>query len=289
MKRNSLIILLLLMMTHLQMDAQYKQKGQYAALNGLQLYYEIHGSGKPLVLIHGGGSTIESTYGRILPELAKNHKVIAVELQAHGRTLDIGRPLSFEQDADDIAALLKQIYIDKADIMGFSNGGTTALQIAIRHPEMVNKLVLASAIYKRKGMQPGFFDGFKGVTVDQMPKPLKEAFLKVNPDRKGLQAMFDRDVARMVGFKDISDSAIKAIQAPALVINGDMDVVTNYHALELSNTLPNAQLAILPGGHGDYIGEICAPNKNSKLPALVTAMINEFLLETDRPSGNQRK
>ncbi len=271
------------------MDAQYKQKGQYAALNGLQLYYEIRGSGKPLVLIHGGGSTIESTYGRILPELAKNHKVIAVELQAHGRTLDIGRPLSFEQDADDIAALLKQIYIDKADIMGFSNGGTTALQIAIRHPEMVNKLVLASAAYKREGMQPGFFDGFKGVTVDQMPKPLKEAFLKVNPDLKGLQAMFDRDVARMVGFKDISDSAIRAIQAPALVINGDTDVVTSYHALELSNTLPNAQLAILPGGHGDYIGEICAPNKNSKQPALVTAMINEFLLETDRPSSNQRK
>jgi len=111
----------------------------------LKMYYEIHGSGRPLVLLHGGGSTIESTFGRILPDLAKAHQVIAVELQAHGHTKDIDRPLSFERDADDVAALLKQLNIDKAEIMGFSNGGTTALQIAIRHPGLVNKLVLASA------------------------------------------------------------------------------------------------------------------------------------------------
>ena len=111
----------------------------------------------PLVLLHGGGSTIESTFGRILPELARAHQVIAVELQAHGHTLDIDRPLSFEQDADDVAALLKQLKIEKADIMGFSNGGTTALQIAIRHPELVNRLALLAAAFKRSGMQPGSF------------------------------------------------------------------------------------------------------------------------------------
>src|SRR4051812_23362313 len=102
----------------------------YANVNGLEMYYEIHGSGRPLVLIHGGGSTIESNFGRILPELAKSHLVIAVELQAHGHTADIDRPLSFEHDADDVAELLKQVHIGKADILGFSNGGTTALQIA---------------------------------------------------------------------------------------------------------------------------------------------------------------
>ncbi len=264
---------------HLQMNAQNKQTTRYAVVNGLKMYHEIHGSGRPLVLLHGGGSTIESTFGRILPELAKTHQVIAVELQAHGHTKDIDRPLSFEQDADDVAALLKQLHIEKADIMGFSNGGTTALQIAIRHPELVNNLVLASATYKRDGMQPGFFEGFKNASLENMPQPLKDAYLKANPDPKGLQAMFDRDVARMVAFKDISDADIKAIQAPALVINGDAEVVRAEHALELSRTLPHAKLAILPGGHGEYIGEICAAEKNSKIPALVTAMIEAFLKE----------
>jgi pimeloyl-ACP methyl ester carboxylesterase len=259
--------------------APHEPAGHYATVNGLNMYYETHGSGRPLVLLHGGGSTIESTFGRILPDLARTRQVIAVELQAHGHTKDIDRPLSFEQDADDVAALLKHLHIDRADFMGFSNGGTTCLQIAIRHPKLVNKLVLASATYKRDGMQPGFFDGFKGATLEMMPPPLREAYLKANPDPKGLRAMFDRDVARMVAFKDISDTQIKGIQAPALVLNGDADVVRTEHALELSRTLPHAKLAILPGGHGDYIGEICSADKNSRIPALVTAVIEAFLAE----------
>ena len=259
------------------MNAQHEQTGHFAAVNGLRMYYEIHGSGKPLVLLHGGGSTIDSTFGRILPELARAHQVIAVELQAHGHTADIDRLLSFEQDADDVAALLEQLHIEKADFMGFSNGGTTALQIAIRHSKLVNKLVLASTTYKREGMQPGFFEGFQHATLETMPKPLQQAYLKANPDEKGLQAMFERDVARMKAFKDISDASIQAIQSPALIINGDSDVVRAEHALSLSRLLPHAQLAILPSGHGDYIGEICAPDKNSKIPDWVTSMIDVFL------------
>src|ERR1700744_4498936 len=111
------------------------RKGQYAPINGLQLYYELHGSGHPLALLHGGGSSMTTTYGRILPLLARRHRVIGVDLQAHGRTRDNGRPLSFEQDADDLAALLDVLGIDKTDLMGFSNGATTALQFAIRHPD----------------------------------------------------------------------------------------------------------------------------------------------------------
>ena len=261
---------------YVHVNASDFQSG-YAPVNGLKMYYEIHGSGKPLVLLHGGGSTMLSTFGRILPELAKTHRVIAVELQAHGHTLDIDRPLSFEQDADDVAALLEQLHIEKADFMGFSNGGTTCLQIAIRHPELVNKLVLASAIYKRDGLQPGFFDSIQHASLENMPLPLKEAYLKANPNPKGLQAMFDRDVARMETFKDISDADIRAIQAPALVINSDAEVVRTEHALALSHALPHAQLAILPGGHGEYIGEIGAAEKHSKIPDLVTAMIEAFL------------
>jgi len=259
------------------MNAQHKQTGHYADVNGLKLYYEIHGNGSPLVLLHGGGSTIESTYGRTLPEFARSHQVIAVELQAHGHTLDIDRPLSFEQDADDVAALLQQLKIEKADFMGFSNGGTTCLQIAIRHPQLVNKLVLVAAVYKRDGMVAGFFDGFDHATVTDVPKPLQEAYLKANPDPKGLQAMFDRDVARMKVFKDISETAVKSIKAPALIINGDMDVVRPEHALELYHTLQSARLAILPGVHGEYLGEVCSPNPQSKVPMLTVVMIEEFL------------
>jgi pimeloyl-ACP methyl ester carboxylesterase len=259
------------------MNAPPKETGRYASVNGLMMYYEIHGAGRPLVLIHGGGSTIESTFGRTLPEFAKTRQVIAVELQAHGHTLNIDRPLSFEQDADDVAALLKQLHIDKADIMGFSNGGTTGLQFAIRHPDHVNRLVLVAAAFKRDGMRPGFFDGFQHVSIESMPRPLKDAYLKANPDPKGFQMMFALDVARMAAFKDISAAEIKAIQAPTLVINGDADVVRPEHALELSRTLPHAKLAILPGAHGECIGEICTANKNSRIPDLVTAMIEEFL------------
>ncbi|HXC25620.1 MAG TPA: alpha/beta hydrolase [Gemmatimonadaceae bacterium] len=259
------------------MNTPHKHPGHSATVNGLPMYYEIHGSGTPLVLLHGGGSTIRSTFGRILPDLAKTHQVIALELQAHGHTPDIGRPLSFEQDADDVAALLKQLHIDKADVIGFSNGGTTALQIAIRHPALVNKLVLASTLYKRDGMQPGFWDGMQQASLEHMPQPLKDAYREANPDPKGLQAMFDRDVARMLAFQDISDAKIQAIQSPTLVINGAAEVVQAEHALALSHMLPHAQLAILPGGHGDYIGEICAVDPHSPIPALVTAMIEAFL------------
>jgi pimeloyl-ACP methyl ester carboxylesterase len=249
--------------------------GHYASVNGLNLYYELHGSGRPLVLLHGGGSTIESSFGRILPQLAKTHRVIATELQAHGHTLDIDRPMSFEQDADDVVVLLDQLGVKTADVLGFSNGGTTALQIAIRHPQRVNKLVLASATYRRDGMQPGFFDGFEGATLGMMPEPLQQAYLKANPDPKGLQRMFDRDVARMKQFKDIPEAAIQAIGAPALVINGDPEVVRAEHALALSRLLLHARLFILPGGHGEYLGSAEAPV--SFLPALVVPVIEAFL------------
>jgi pimeloyl-ACP methyl ester carboxylesterase len=261
----------------LPQDERRNRKGRFATVNGLKMYYEIHGTGLPLVLLHGGGSTIQSTFGRILPDLAKSRKVIAVELQAHGHTPDLDRPLSFEQDADDVAALLKQLQIAKSDVMGFSNGGTTSLQIAIRHPELVNKLVLASTIYKRDGMPPGFWDSMPHASLRDMPKPLQDAYLEANPDPEGLRAMFDRDVARMLAFQNISDADIQRIQAPALVLNGAAEMVRAEHALALSHALRQAQLAILPGGHGDYIGEICATDKNSPIPSLVTAMIEAFL------------
>jgi pimeloyl-ACP methyl ester carboxylesterase len=216
------------------------------------MYYELRGRADkgryPLVLIHGGGSTIESTYARILPEFARTRQVLALELQAHGHTKDIGRPLSFEQDANDIAALLNHLHIAKADIMGFTNGGMSALQLAIRDPQLVHKLVVASTPYKREGMKAGFFDGLSRATLKDMPQPLKDAYLNANPDPAGLQPMFDEDRARMLAFKNFSDSDLHAIQAPAFILDGDQDFFLPQHALDLFHLLPHARLAILPEG-----------------------------------------
>jgi pimeloyl-ACP methyl ester carboxylesterase len=254
--------------------------GGYASVNGLKIYYEIHGRGEtPLVLIHGGGSTIETTFGNILPLLASQGRVIAVELQAHGRTGDRNSDLTFEQDADDVAGLLEFLKIEKADVFGFSNGGNTAMQLAIRHPGQVNKLVVASAFYRRDGFIPGFFEGMEHASLENMPGPLKEEYLKVAPDKSHLQAMHDKDRDRMRRFKDWPDESLQSIRAKTLLIVGDRDVVTTGHTVNMSRQIPSARLMVLPGIHGSYIGEICSIKKGSKIPELTVQVVEEFLKE----------
>lgn len=250
----------------------------YAPVNGIKMYYEIYGEGKiPLVLIHGGGSTIQSNFGNVIPMLSENRKIIAMDLQAHGRTEDRDTPVSFEQDADDIAALLTHLGIDKADFFGFSNGGNTAMKIGMRHPEIVNKLVIASSFYQRNGLPPGFFEGMKNASLENMPTPLKEAFLDVNPDKKGLQTMHDKDKERVLRFKDWKDEALQSIKAPSLILIGDRDIVLPEHAAKMSRMIPNARLMILPANHGSYIAEICTVQENSKTPEATIILIEEFL------------
>lgn len=250
--------------------------GAYANVNGLKMYYEIHGAGTPLVLIHGGGSTLQTTFGRVLQAFAKTHQVIAVEMQAHGHTADIDRPLTFEQDADDIAALLKQLNISKANIFGFSNGASTTLQFAIRHPEMTNKIIVASTFYKKNGAPDWFWEMMSKPTFEGMPLPYKEAFLNINPDTNALHKMYERDVARMQSFKDITDEQMKSIKAPAFIISGDQDVTTLEHLGAMHRILTNSKIAVLPGIHGEYIGELTTP-QDAAFIASTVAMINKFL------------
>lgn len=253
-------------------------KNGYSEVNGIRMYYEIYGQGKPFVLIHGGGSTIQSNFGKVIPLFAKNRQVIALELQAHGRTGDRNADLSFEQDADDVVALLQDLNIDKADFFGFSNGGTTTLQIAIRHPEIVDKIIVGSALAKRDGVPEWFWGFMKQAKLENMPEPLKIAYKQVAPDTNGLQVMHDKDARRMVNFKDIPDEQIKSIKAPALIIIGDKDMITPEHALELHRQIANSELAIIPGGHGDYIGEITTLKPDLKESAfLAVPMIEKFL------------
>src|SRR5690242_10184167 len=156
-------------------------KTGYADVNGIKMYYEIYGQGEPLVLLHGGGSTIQSSFGQIIPLLNDHFMVVGVDLQNHGRSGSRSEPETFEQDADDVAALLNVLKINKANFLGFSNGGTTAMQIGIRHPAIVNKLVLIAAAYRKDGLPAGFLDGMQQATLANMPEGLKKAFLEVNP------------------------------------------------------------------------------------------------------------
>ena len=249
----------------------------YATVNGLRMYYEQHGAeGFPLVLVHGGGSTITTTFGRILPLLARTHRVIAVEVQAHGHTRDIDRPFTFTQDADDIAALLDTLHVAQADVFGFSNGGTTALQVGIRHPAKVRKLIIASSNFTRAGMVDGFWDGMMKATFEEMPQVYKDEIRKIDPSDAAVHALFERDAKRMQGFVDIPDASIKGIQAPTLVVDGDRDVVRVEHAVELSRLLPHGRLCILPGQHGEYFGEISFPVDERVTRGFVD-LVDEFL------------
>jgi len=256
---------------------EVKKDSGYAPINDLNMYYEIHGEGIPLVLIHGGGSTIQTSFSNILPLLAQHYKVIAVELQAHGHTNDRNNPESFEQDADDVAGLLNYLKINKAHILGFSNGGNTTMQVAIRHPELADKLVIISSFYKREGMITGFFEGMQQATLENMPALLKTYYLQIKNDQQGLQTMFNKDKERMLNFKDWKDDDLASIKNPSLIIVGDKDVVTKEHTVKMSQIIPHAQLMILPGTHGSFIGEICSVEKESKMPETTATMIKEFL------------
>jgi pimeloyl-ACP methyl ester carboxylesterase len=248
----------------------------YAPVNGVQVYYELHGSAKspqsaPLVLLHGGGDTIGTSFHSIVPELAKNRRVVAFEREGYGRTEDVRKiPFSFEQAADDTAALLRHLNMPQADIFGFSNGGTIALQVAIRHPEVARRLVVASALFSRGGADPAFWRAFESATLDSMPKALRDTYLRVAPKPENLQLMFDKAVEMMKNFRDIPTEVIRKIETPTLVVCGDSDVVRPEHAVELFRFLPRAQLAILPGS--DHMN---VTNRVSWLAPMIDAFLDQ--------------
>lgn len=251
----------------------------HAPVNGISMYYEMHGHGEgvPLVLLHGGGSTIDVTFGRVLPEFARSRRLIAVEEQGHGRTSDREAPVRFESSADDVAALLRHLGIPQADLFGFSNGASVALQVAVRHPGLVRKLVFASSMTRRDGARPELWQFMEQATFSDMPQALKDAFLRVNPDTALLRTMHDKDAERMQNFKDVSDDLVRSVRAPTLIVIGDRDIVRAEHAVELSRLLPDARLLIVPGGHGDYLGEAVMTQEATRQPELTAALIESFL------------
>lgn len=230
----------------------------YGPVNGLEMYYEVHGTGEPLVVLHGAYMTIDMM-GEIVPSLAQTRQVIAVELQGHGHTADIDRPLSYKQMADDVAALLRYLEIEVADVFGYSMGGGVALQTAVRHPKVVRKLVVASASYTSDGAYPELLEMIPTITPEMFSgSPIEEAYLEVAPN----PADFPNLVAKLKQL-DMEPFAwppedIRGIAAPTLLVVGDSDAIRLEHAVEMFRLLgggvmgdlaglPKSQLAVLPG------------------------------------------
>lgn len=235
-------------------------QGKYVKVNGLNMYYESHGSGQPLVLLHGAFSAIGTSFGALLPELAKTRQVIAFEMQGHGHTADIGRPMSYEQMADDTAAALQQLGVEKADFFGYSMGAAIALQVALRHPEMVRKLVFASVSYKLDGLHPGLMEGMAAMKPEMMfGSPWHEEYMRIAPRPEDFATLFTKVMQMDQELKDIPDEVIAAIKAPTLLIIGDADIIRPEHAVEMFRLFgggimgdtpagpPDSQLAVLPG------------------------------------------
>jgi pimeloyl-ACP methyl ester carboxylesterase len=225
----------------------------------LELYHEVHGSGRPLVLLHGALSTIGTSFGSVLPLLAKSHRVIAIEQQAHGHTPDVDRPLSYERMAADTVALLRGLEIESADFFGYSMGAGIALEIAIRHPELVRKLVLMSIGLSNDGLYPGTQEQIEEADpADLDGSVFQLAYAEVAPDPERWRGLVAKVNALDRAFTGWSADEVAAIEAPTLVIAGDSDIVTPEHTVEIfrlrgggvegaTHGLPDSELAILPG------------------------------------------
>ncbi len=228
----------------------------------LPLYYEVHEprpGRPPLLLIHGGGSTIGSNWSALLPEMLSSRSVLAVELRGHGHTGPGTGPASFESSADDVAGLLAELAIPAVDVLGFSNGGQVALQLAIRHPSSVRRIIAASAPFRRDGMIDGFWDGLTSAQFADLPAPYKSSDFEASGDPAHAERMFDLDRDLMLtGFTDWPDEMLASISAPTLVVGADQDVVTVSHTARLAELIPGARLLVVPGNHGDYLGELLA-------------------------------
>ena len=241
--------------------------GRRVAVNGMQMYYEVSGEGDPIVVLHGAYMNIP-TMGAIVPMLARTHKVYAVELQGHGRTTDIDRPITYPNLADDVAAFMDAVGLAKADVFGYSMGAATALQLAIRHPTKVNKLVSASGGYDAEGWQPEFKAMIPTMTPDMLAgTPLPAEYRKLAPNPNGFPELARKLIA-LEKEPMAWEAGVKALKTPVLVISGDADVATLEHSVKL--------FRLLGGGAMGDMGKPLAASRLAVLPATAhTAVITQ--------------
>ena len=271
---------LLLIVVPAVASAQQEPTTGYAPVNGLKMYYEVHGSGEPVVLLHGAFMTIPNNWNGWIEELAKTRKVIAIEMQGHGRTADIERDMTSENLADDVAALLGHLKIPRADLIGYSMGGGVAMQCAIRHPDKVRKVVVISSTFRRDGMIKEAVELLPTLTADHFKgSPIEAEYKKLSPTPDQFPKFVKRVLATATTKDDISADKLKATPAPMFFIHGDADGIRLEHVAEMFR---------LKGGgtHGDM-----GPRSASRLAILpdathvtlmqrmttIVPMVNDFL------------
>jgi pimeloyl-ACP methyl ester carboxylesterase len=253
------------------------QQTGYAKVNGLTMYYEVHGegSGRPLVLLHGGVLTIDLSFGALLPLLAATRRVIAMELQGHGRTGDIDRAITVPRLADDVVAVLDELGVDRADFFGFSLGGLTALQIAVAHPERVGRAVLASVQYRPDGYYDEIRDPEQFGTSRRLPsqedfRRMADAYARTAPEPERFPSLLAKCTAAAHDHQGWSDDELRALTTPVLLVVGDTDFVRLEHAAAMLGLISGARLAVLPATtHMDVTART----------ALLTPMLDDFLAE----------
>lgn len=273
--------------TVLAVPAFAQAKGERVEVNGMQMYYEVSGQGEPIVVLHGSYMNIPSM-GGIIPKLAETHKVYALELQGHGRTTDIDRPITYPNLADDVAAFMDKVGLTKADVFGYSLGAVAGLQVTIRHPEKVDQLVFVSGAYDFGGWQPAFREMIPQMTVEmftQMP-PLVDAYRALAPNPDGFPALVEKLI--QIEKEPLAlEAEVKQIKAPVLIIAGDADASTLEHNVamfkllgggvmgDMGKPLPASRLAILPAtAHTAVITQV----------DVLSALIEPFL-KGETPKG----
>jgi len=261
MNKKILILTLASLSLIAQIDAYAQTTGNYASVNGMKMYYEIHGKATPntvpLVVLHGAYMNIPAM-GAIIPRLAETHKVYALELQGHGRTTDIDRPITYPNLADDVAAFMDAVGLKKADVFGYSMGAAAGLQLAIRHPAKVNKLVAASVAYDAEGWQPEFKAFIPQMTVEMIVgMPFAEDYRKLAPNPAGFPALVKK-LIQLEKEPMAWEKEVRAMRTPVLIISGDADVAILEHSVamfrllgggvmgDMGKPLPASRLAVLP-------------------------------------------
>jgi pimeloyl-ACP methyl ester carboxylesterase len=235
----------------------------YAPVNGLEMYYEVHGDrrdgGRPLVVLHGNLSTIGVDFGGIIPSLARNRQVIGLEQQAHGHTADIDRPLSIQNWTADTVALLRHLGISQADLFGYSSGSGVAFQLALDHPELVGKLVLASFSYRLDGLHPGLMDNIQELKPEHLAgTPFEQDYARVAPNPDDWPKLIQKITQMDADLPQWTAEDVRGLASPTMLIIGDSDIVQPEHTVEIFRLLgggvigdlvglPRSRLAILPG------------------------------------------
>jgi pimeloyl-ACP methyl ester carboxylesterase len=237
-------------------------------VNGMQMYYEVSGQGDPIVVLHGAYMSI-AAMGAIIPRLAETHQVYAIEMQGHGRTTDIDRPITYQNLADDVAAFMDSVGLDRADVFGYSMGAAAGLQLAIRHPEKVDQLIAASVSYDESGWQPEMVAMIPQMSPEMfVGSPMETAYRELSPNPEGFRAFVEKLIALEHEPMEWEEE-VRNLEAPVLLIAGDADVVTLEHTVamfrllgggamgDMGQPLPSSRLAILPAtSHTAVIGQV---------------------------------